>query len=276
MSVKEEIISKGKSLTRAELKVLRAIVDYYPKSVLGTMSSIAMISNVSLPTVSRTITKLGYENYDIFRRAVVDEVGGEIFSPLRSLKTQPSDQDDIASSQKTFLSDLFTILNDFKDGQLPESLQRAVAMIVDEKRTVYCMGGRASRHLASLACHYFRLVRPRVISIFSQFDEEYMADVQKEDILVVFDYRRYQSSTIDVAQFFHNKKARIILFTDTWQSPISKFSDIVFSAHIELSSPLGTMVPGLIQVEMLAAALLSETRSNVAGRMQEIEEIPNR
>ncbi|WP_366511155.1 SIS domain-containing protein, partial [Mesorhizobium sp.] len=81
----------------------------------------------------------------------------------------------------------------------------------------------------------------------------------KRDLLIVFDYRRYQPDVIAFAQLAAARRVRLLLFTDPWLSPISEFSEVTLTCPIEVNSPYDTMASCVAQIEAVVAQILAST-----------------
>lgn len=82
-----------------------------------------------------------------------------------------------------------------------------------------------------MAAH-LQMLRPSV-SLLSN-DEiarlDVLASTKRGDVLVVFDYRRYDPALRDLAEAFAARDGRVVLFTDPGLSPIvASASDVVTS-----------------------------------------------
>ena len=99
-------------------------------------------------------------------------------------------------------------------------------------------------------------------------------DLQRQDVVLLFDYRRYQSQALRVASAAKNNNARVVLFTDIYASPLRELADLIISAPVESASPFDTMVPALAQVEALIASLTLRT-TNLADRLEGIDALRN-
>ena len=58
-SLRDLITDPGLELTPSERKVIRALLDQYPRNGLGPMSRLAEHAGVSDPTIVRMVKKLG-------------------------------------------------------------------------------------------------------------------------------------------------------------------------------------------------------------------------
>ena len=93
------------------------------------------------------------------------------------------------------------------------------------------------------------------------------------DLLVVFDYRRYQSDVVRFAQQAHERGVSILLFTDVWLSPISEIADLTMVAAIDANSPFDTLATAVAQMETVFAHALEGHGAGVRKRIEDIEKI---
>jgi DNA-binding MurR/RpiR family transcriptional regulator len=98
-----------------------------------------------------------------------------------------------------------------------------------------------------------------------------LIDIGRRDLIVAFDYRRYQVDTIQFVTAATERGAQVILFTDPWASPLAATAKVVLAAPVEGPSPFDTMVPALAQVEALIAAATMRLSANSRARIAEIE-----
>jgi DNA-binding MurR/RpiR family transcriptional regulator len=89
----------------------------------------------------------------------------------------------------------------------------------------------------------------------------------------VFDYRRYQNSTIEFARRAAEMGAQIVLFTDVWLSPVADVSKHVLTCTVRGPSPFDTMVPGLAVVEAVIAGLSVRLGAQARPRIEELERL---
>lgn len=94
--------------------------------------------------------------------------------------------------------------------------------------------------------------------------------MQRQDVVLLFDYRRYQSQALRVASAARNRHARVVLFTDIYASPLREMADLVITAPVESASAFDTLVPALAQVEALIACLAPRC-PDLAERLEGID-----
>ena len=123
---------------------------------------------------------------------------------------------------------------------LPEAdFDAACQLIGDSRRQCYFLGGRFSDFIAGYAATHLRIVRPGVRRFEGQAStwKDQILDVRAGDVAVIFDIRRYQEDLFDVSARLDARKARIVLVTDAWLSPIARFARVVLPCHIAVGRP---------------------------------------
>jgi DNA-binding MurR/RpiR family transcriptional regulator len=76
--------------------------------------------------------------------------------------------------------------------------------------------------------------------------------MQHRDVLVIFDFRRYQVALETLARMVAGtSKPRTVLYTDKWLSPIAKFGAHVVPLPMDIGTAWDTLTPGLALVEAM-------------------------
>ncbi|MCP3018429.1 MurR/RpiR family transcriptional regulator [Cupriavidus basilensis] len=268
------LADQGAGFTAAELKVVETLLASYPSAALTSISNLAGQAGVSDPTVYRMVVKLGFDGYPSFQRALLAEVDEAMNSPLSRLGA-PGDAALGEDFQKGALASLAISVERVAQHASPEDFNTAVELLGNAQSAVFCTGGRSSLFLASRLASHLTHIRPKVRLVEPALERanEVLVDIGPDDALVVFDYRRYQKSVIDFAAAAHRQGARIILFTDEWQSPIAGFATATLSSFVQTGSPFDTKVPALAQSETLIAALIARFPEEARRRLEAIEAV---
>lgn len=253
-NLREQLTDAALNPTPSERKVIRALLDHYPRSGLGPMAKLAEHAGVSDPTIVRLVKKLGFGGYADFQDALLSEMDHRLRSPVTLLQPRAhSFQDDAWTS---YLNESSRTLQETQALTQPEDVRVLVELILDTRHQLFCFGGRLSSFLAGYLVSHLRLLRPgcHALEDNAQLPDR-LYDVQRQDIVLLFDYRRYQSQALRVANAAKARGARVVLFTDIYASPLRELADLVISAPVESISAFDTLVPALAQVEALIAAL---------------------
>lgn len=260
-------------LTAAERRVARIFMASYPIAGLENVAQLAERAGVSGPTVMRFVGRLGFSGYPEFQDALRREVQEKLASSLSqySDQTPPAGAGIVPSSLNVFRTELERTFASLPAGEL----DAVVDLLADRRYEVLCTGGRFSQILAFYLSAHLNMMRPRCRYIVAaptpRWDE--LVDVGKRTVLVVFDYRRYQNSTIEFCQRAREKGAQIVLFTDPWLSPVAAHARYVLTATVRAPSPFDSLVPALATLEAVVAALAVKLGPQARPRIAELERL---
>ncbi|MCL2894534.1 MurR/RpiR family transcriptional regulator [Brenneria tiliae] len=272
MAIKNKLTEGGRKLTSAESRVVRTLLANYPSAGLSSVAGFAQRAGVSVPTVLRFVAKLGFNGYTAFQDALIDEVSEKLNSPLSMFDTQ-SVAAPGAGGYADFMRNLAVALQQAADDFREDEFEAVLDLLGDERATVYCIGGRSSSTLALRLSLLLGQVRPGVFFIENEstrlFDR--VTDFTSQVTLVAFDYRRYQADIVEFARLAKEARARIVLFTDRWLSPIGNFADQVLVSPVESLSAFDSRVAAFAQCEAIIAALSKRHPDRVRDRLASIE-----
>jgi DNA-binding MurR/RpiR family transcriptional regulator len=272
--VAELVRSRQNGLSPAERKLARVLLASYPIAGLESVARFAERAQVSPPTVTRFITKLGFSGYPEFQETLRHEVQARLSSPLtRYRDDQPERGTD------SVLSDALDVAADNLKATVGvlshRDVNEAVEIIGDMRRRVMVLGGRVSAPLARYLAAQLHLLRPGIGLVDSERSApaQQLIDMRKNDVLIVFDYRRYQSDTIESARVASAQGCNVILFTDPWLSPASAFARQVIVTSVDMVGPFDSLVGAMAVVEGVVAAVLSRLGPRAQSRMQSLERL---
>ncbi|HEV7416038.1 MAG TPA: MurR/RpiR family transcriptional regulator, partial [Tianweitania sediminis] len=120
-----------------------------------------------------------------------------------------------------------------------------------------------------------QVIRPRttLISNNSSSWPQHVLNMNRGDVLVIFDIRRYEQEMATLAEVARQNGVVIILITDIWGSPVAKHARHTFRARIEAPSAWDSSVVTLFLVEALIEAVQSATWDRTRERMTSLEEL---
>lgn len=274
MSIRDDLANTRLSLTSAEAKIIQALLADYPMSGLGKATSLARRAGVSDPTVMRLMIKLGYAGFADFQTKLLAEVEARLHSPLLMMEAKRAGN----SSEGTALAYFHSVSDSLERTRTAvpsQAYTRAVSMLFECKGQVVLLGGRFSRHIASMLAGYLMQFRSGVrdIEALTPADFDLLIDLGKRDLLVVFDYRRYQADVVGFARQARERGVSVMLFTDPWLSPIADLADLTMVAAIEANSPFDTLATAVAQMETVFAHALDHHGVGVRKRIEDIEAI---
>jgi len=272
MTVSDVINARFETLTRAEKQLAGSLLDNYPVSGLGSITTVADNAGVSTPTVARMVQKLGYRGFPDFQSRLHHELEATLSNPIakhdRWAANAPGTHilnrfaDAIMSNMRQTLSQVETA-----------EFDGAAALVADRKRSVYIVGGRITKALADYLFTHLQVVRPGVTQIASNPSSwpHYVLNMKAGDVLIIFDIRRYEQEMETLGRIARERGVEIVLFTDQWASPVAKGARFVFRVHIEAPSAWDSSVVTLFIVEALIETVQSTTWDETRDRMKELE-----
>ena len=265
------------SLTRAERQLANKILENHPVSGLGTITQIAEKSGVSPPTIVRMVKKLGFKGFPQFQTELRRELEAKIAGPIAkhdNWAQKAPDSHILNRFAEAVIDNIRQSLSQIET----ETFDASCKLLSETRHSLYIIGGRITRALADYFFLHMQVIRKDVTHIqpISNSWPHYFLDIKKGDVLVIFDVRRYENSTLKLAEMGHERGAQIILFTDQWRSPVEKFSKYCFSAKIVVPSAWDSTVELLLLVETFIAAIQELTWPETRARMEELEDMFDR
>jgi len=259
------------SLSPGERKVARALLAAYPVAGLETVADLAERAKVSAPTVLRFASRLGYSSYPQLQAALMREVHEQMGSPLRRMIDDggaiPEAPGEVARSYVNAIVDTFE--------RLPsDELDRAVDLLADTRSRIWLVGGRFSHVLAIYLANHLVLIRGGVNLLPDDRlrRDAAVLDLGKRDLVVVFDYRRYDAELAELGDAASRAGARVLLFTDPWLSPVADVAHAVVPAQVEAVGPFDSLTAAMSVVEAVVAALNARLAPSSMTRLRRLEE----
>lgn len=253
------IADRSNSLRAAEKKVARALIADYPTAGLGTVASLAQAAGVSAPSVIRFTSALGFESFPSLQKALKDELRLRSEGPLGSItwSTAPgSHSANIVLGAETMAANAVQSMRAIP----PPELEKAIELLADASRRVFITGGRYSNTLAKHLAINLETIRPKVRFVEHPFDSDLstLISLGTRDIYVLFDFHRYQSSTVKLARNIKRRGSTIILVTDERMSPAASEAQVVIPINVSAPSPFYTFSGGTMLMELIVLAVLRE------------------
>lgn len=277
MTIAERLRKHADSLTRSERQLSDVIMKNYPVSGLGTITTLAEAADVSTPTVARLVQKIGFTGFPGFQSALRDELDEKISGPITKRERWVDDAPDAHILNRFTKAVIDNISRSLAEVD-PADFETACTWLADTRHTAFVVGGRITRTLADYAFLHLQVIREKVTYINSTSNAwaHYLLDVKKGDVIVIFDVRRYENSTLRLAEMARERRARIILFTDQWQSPVAQYADICFKNRIAVPSAWDSNVTSMLLAEIVIAEVQERNWTATKQRMVALEDMFDR
>lgn len=229
---------------------------------------LAVQSGVSKAAVVRFGARLGYGGFSGLQEALQ----GGIRERLETAAEAPAPHGTLV---ERWLSAVEADLRAVAGSTTPATLEQAAALLETGEGWIHVFGQRASAAVAEYAYFLLNPMLPNVVRV--EAGESALADrligIGPEDRLLAFTFRRYAKVTTDVAAFFQEAGAPVVLVTDSPAAPAARHATEVLVCADDSPAPFPTAVTGIFLVELLAATLLERNPSSIGRRLDDAERI---
>jgi DNA-binding MurR/RpiR family transcriptional regulator len=272
--VRTLLLDQKLALTPSDERIVQILLADYPTSGLGTASNLAKKAGVSDATVVRLAVKLGFDGFPDLQKRLLSEVEARLQSPLLMMETKRPG----AAAQgiaETYLHAVSETIDKTISATPANTYDKVARIVMEAKGRVGLVGGRFSRHIAGMLAGYLSQFRANVhdIGTLAAPSFDILVDYGKRDVLIAFDYRRYQNDVVAFASQAAARGATVILFTDQWLSPIAEHAEVTIICPLEVPSPYDTLAPAVAQIEALVAQILSSLDDTTRRRVENLEAI---
>jgi DNA-binding MurR/RpiR family transcriptional regulator len=273
MAIRDRLTDGSVQLTPSDLKVARALLADYPAAGLNTVAQLAALAGVSGPTVVRFVARLGFDGFPDFQKALLVEVQARMNSPLAMIDAGKASAVPQEQIYREVIGSCVSMLETTATMVTAADFETAARLLTDPALRLHFIGGRFSGYLAGMLWAHLRHLRSdcHLVSGIKSDQIDSLIDIGRRDLVIAFDYRRYQIDTIQFVTAAADRGAQVVLFTDPWASPLAARAKVVVAAPVEGPSPFDTMVPALAQVEALIAAITTRLSGTSRARIAEIE-----
>lgn len=272
--VKDKMYDQAAVLTPAERQLSSVILQDYPVGGLQSVSRIAAAAGVSNPTVVRFARKLGFDGFLEMQAALREEATAQFKTPI-SKREVWGDRQPGSAAFRAFAEAVFDNLSRTIDRLEPGTLDAIARVLADRSRKLFLSGGRITRSNADYFYNHLQIIRPGVTLLAASPNvwPQYILDMDRSSVLILFDIRRYESDLERLAQLSKERDAEIILFTDQWGSPISGLADHVVNALIEVPSSWDSTLAINLVIEALIAEVQTRESDSASGRIEALEDM---
>ena len=269
MTVRETLDARLSSLSQQERRVARALLADYPRAALGTSATLASAAGVSAPTVVRFARSLGYAGFSALQQSLVDELSDRVASPLSqydSTRQVRADSHWLERGVEIATEEIGRSLKAIPKAELDGALQ----LLADTRKRITAVGGRYSGHLAGYLTLHLQQMRPRVRAPehAHTIGVPELMDSDRNDAFVIYDFRRYQTDTVQGALRLSEAGVQIICITDEWLSPVAQVADIVLPTSVQSSGAFDSAAAAFVLTELLIEALLDKLGTAAVARMR--------
>ena len=217
-------------MTATDRKVARVLLSHYPMVGLQTLAEVSEKADVSAPSVIRCVKKLGFGGYPDYQKALYAEIADLLDNrePAGAVSANWHLPDRVRRQHDEIIDAIeqtFSLLHEAE-------LVGAARLIADHARRVSVGGGVVSTPLAEVLHQRLMTLRPNcgLLSADPLKRSERLIDMNKRDVIVVFDLQPYDSDLAAFARLASERGTQLVVFTDNDMSSITEAARFVFIA----------------------------------------------
>lgn len=261
-------------LTVAERKLMATLFANYPMAGLVSITDFAREAAVSSPSVLRLAKKLGFTGYPAFQEELRAELSARLQNPISKHNRWSSKAPDthilnrFANAAMENLSGSLKLMDH-------RSFDAIVGLLNDGKRRITIAGGRITHPLAEYLATHLKMARAGV-SLLPPTPSHWpqiLLDMDRNDVVIVFDIRRYDAAMLDFAVSAKERGAKTVLITDQWISPIARIAVQTLPLRIEVPSSWDSNIVPLFVAEALVSATVNADWPKTQARIHGLENI---
>ena len=273
-TIAEKLRLKSAELTAAEHKLMTTLFANYPMAGLTSITEFAREASVSTPSVLRLAKKLGFSGFPKFQERLRTELSAQLQNPIAKHDRWAADAPDTH-----ILNRFATAAMENLSGSLKlmdhRSFDAVARLLVDRRRNIHIAGGRITHSLANYLATHLKMARPRVelLPAIPAHWPQTLLDMGKNDVVVIFDIRRYDARMLEFAASAKDRGAKVVLITDQWISPIARNAVHTLPLRIEAPSSWDSNIVLLFVAEALLAATVNASWPETQARIRDLESL---
>ena len=268
MLIRDRIEANAANMTASERKLVASLLADYPYAGLSSIQKLANKAEVSPPSISRFVAKIGLPGYQEFQDLLIAELKEGQRSPVQVHQRGRQIQGGYLSD---FISRAAVQMSVSADAITQAQFDRICLMLIEHRTNVYVLGGRISNTIAQHLSFHLRQTREGVYHLPENSEEwpDYLLRMKPGDLLFLVDFRRYQSALKELAgKAVDQKGAKVILMTDKWMSPISQHASEILAVHIESGTLWDTYAPALSIAEAIVTRIAEDNFDVTSARIE--------
>lgn len=270
MNLLETIQNKYPDFSKSERKVADVILADPQLAIHRSIAQLAILADVSEPTVNRFSRRLGAKGYPDFKLLLAQSlVKGTPF-----VNRHVHQNDSIADYTSKIFDSTMAALNIARNEIDLNAVERAVKALTAAKQITF-FGLGASAAVANDAHNKFlRFDTPVIFSDDILMQRMIALNAQPEHIVVFFSHTGRTKSLCEVAAIARHTNAVVIGITAA-NSPLAEECDIVLSSHVpedtDVYMPMASRIAQLVIIDVLITGFTLNRGPAIQEKLQRIK-----
>lgn len=267
MNIRKRIETAAIGFTPSERKLATVLLSDYPYAGLIKMQELAERAEVSQPSISRFVIKIGLTGFPELQKHLVSELREGDRSPVDIHSTSEQIKGGYLNG---FLHLAAEQMASAGQAVTETQFEQICSLVADPKRAIYAVGGRISDTIAQHLSFHLRQSRERVYHLPRDPEvwPEYLLRMKAGDIFFLVDFRRYQKNLWQLAKQAQAQKVQVVLMTDQWLSPATRYTSEVLVVPIETGTIWDSYAPALALTEAIVTRVAGKTWPQTRKRIE--------
>ena len=249
---KKKILEKLKNtrLTKKEKRIAEFFLDEEQRVFLMNVADIAKTIDVSDTSVIRFIKSLGFENFTDFKNSGQEDIKSRLDKTNDFIKNLDIIKEN--SIEQLYIHKINEEVNKIFNSNSQKQIKKISNLIMKAKNK-YIVGFKSTAGIANFfgVRLGFMLENVSTFNIDDSVVVNSIFNIKQEDILIIFDYPMYSKAAVVLAKIARENKAKILLFTDSDNAPLSDYSDILYKVKLNGISVFNSLISTQILIEYL-------------------------
>lgn len=267
MSIRRQIEASSPLFTPSERKLATALLSDYPFAGLISIQELAKRAEVSPPSITRFVAKIGLAGYAEMQKSLLAELRDGDISPVAIHETARRIEGGFLAG---FLERAAAQVHSAGEAVTESQFDRICALLADPKRRIFAVGGRISDTIAQHLSFHLRQSREGVFHLPRDPEvwPEYLLRMKPGDVFFLVDFRRYQQNLVQLAARASDQRVQVVLMTDKWLSPATQHAAEVLAVPIETGTIWDSYSAALAVTEAMVTRVAEETWDSTRTRIE--------
>ena len=268
--VYQKMAEKIPNMSKSQEKIAKYILSHLNTTPFLTVEKLAKSSGVSIATITRFVTFLGYKGYPEFIKDTQESIKQQLTNIERIKIESEKNSGEEKDIYEIFEDDVNNIKLTMEDLNLYE-LKKAVDLLLNAKR-IYIVARRSSSVLGIFLKYYLDLMFNNVnlIENIEQIPKQ-TNEFSDEDVIIGISFEKYARSTVEIFTYLKTNGAKTIAITDTMLSPLVPYSDITLTAVSKGSTFIESFAAPLSLINVLIVYIEKEKKDLFNSNVELLE-----
>jgi len=249
-----ELKSQIAKLTESQRKVADYIIKNPVEVAFLTVDQLAVLVGTSTTTIIRLTYNIGYSGYSEFQKGLQELLRNRT-DPNTRLETNLKEQENKDLWIKIAENQINNIQSTVSMNSV-ESIEKVLELIYESKN-IYCTAVRSAIPVAqSLTYGLNRLIgKGQLVNADLGEWTETVIDFTTTDLVIAISFPRYGNKVLKFIQAANEQGAKVIAITDSYSSPLVKYSNIVVPCNVSSLAFHNSIIAPMFLVDYIISSV---------------------